>query len=241
MQYPARVMQHTIGAPPIEITLRRTARARRFSLRVGSGDGRVTLSLPLRAREAEAIDFARAHEGWIRAALQKRPAAPVLAFGAQIMVEGEALLITPTSGKAVRVDGAGALLVPDDPARLPTRIAAFLKLRARDRLVAASDFYAAQLGRSVTQISLRDTRSRWGSCSAAGALMYNWRLIMAPPAVLSYVAAHEVAHLAQMNHSPAFWAVVGQLYPNWQAQRAWLKAHGGALQAVRFDAPMGAD
>jgi hypothetical protein len=67
--------------------------------------------------------------------------------------------------------------------------------------------------------------------------MYNWRLIMAPPAVLRYVAAHEVAHLVEMNHSPAFWAVVAQLYPNWQVQRAWLKRHGAGLQAVPFAAP----
>jgi hypothetical protein len=120
---------------------------------------------------------------------------------------------------------------------MPARIAAFLKVRARDRLAAASDHYAAQIGRKVVQISLRDTRSRWGSCTPDGALMYNWRLIMAPPAVLDYVAAHEVAHLIEMNHSPAFWAVVARIYPNWQVQRDWLKRNGAVLQAVRFDAP----
>ncbi len=228
-------MPETIGQPPIEITLRRSARARRFSLRVGQGDGRVTLSLPLRAREAEAMDFARAHEGWIRNALAKVPASPSLALGGQIMVEGTALTIAQGAGRAVRIE-EGRLIVPAEPARIPAKIAAYLKVRARDRLATASDFYAAQLGRRVTQISLRDTRSRWGSCSPEGALMYNWRLIMAPPAVLDYVAAHEVAHLVEMNHSPAFWAVVTRLYPHWQVQRDWLKRHGGALQAVRFDA-----
>jgi predicted metal-dependent hydrolase len=94
------------------------------------------------------------------------------------------------------------------------------------------------LGREVAQIALRDTRSRWGSCSATGRLMFNWRLAMAPPAVLDYVAAHEVAHLVEMNHAPAFWAVVARLCPDWRAQRAWLKAHGGALQAVVFAAPI---
>lgn len=229
-------MSKSIGHPPIEITLRRLARARRFSLRVGQADGQVTLSLPLRAREAEAMDFARAHEGWIRSALARRPVTAPLAYGGQIMVEGIPLIITAGQGRAVQVQ-EGRLLVPGDPARVPARIAAYLKVLARDRLAVASDGYAAQIGRNVGQMSLRDTKSRWGSCSAAGALMYNWRLIMAPPAVLTYVAAHEVAHLLEMNHSPAFWAVVTQLYPDWQIQRAWLKRHGGALQAVQFAAP----
>lgn len=229
-------MQHKIGQPPIDITLRRSARSRRFSLRVGQADGRVLLSLPLRAREGEALDFARAHEGWIRAALAKRPATTPLSLGSQIMVEGAALTIAAGAGRMVRIEG-NQLIVPGDGARIPLRIAAFLKLLARDRLAEATDHYAAQLGRSVAQISLRDTRSRWGSCSPQGALMYNWRLIMAPPAVLRYVAAHEVAHLVEMNHSPAFWAVVAQLYPNWQVQRAWLKRHGAGLQAVPFAAP----
>ena len=181
------------------------------------------------------MEFARAHEGWIRNALAKLPQSPALGLGGQIMVEGVMLTIAQGAGRVVRIED-GQLIVPAEPARVPAKIAAYLKVRARDRLAAASDFYAAQLGRKVSQISLRDTRSRWGSCSPEGALMYNWRLIMAPPAVLDYVAAHEVAHLIEMNHSPAFWAVVARLYPRWQVQRDWLKRHGGALQAVRFDA-----
>jgi len=234
--YLGHLMPDTIGDPPIEITLRRTARARRFSLRVGQSDGRVTLTLPQRAREAEAMSFARAHEGWIRKALAKLPPSPSLVLGGQITLEGQVLTLATGAGRALRVE-AGQLIVPGDPVRVPARIAAFLKVRARDRLAAASDHYAAQIGRKVVQISLRDTRSRWGSCNPDGALMYNWRLIMAPPAVLDYVAAHEVAHLVEMNHSPAFWAVVARLYPNWQVQRDWLKQNGAALQAVRFDAP----
>ena len=118
--------------------------------------------------------------------------------------------------------------------RAATRTAAYLKTLARDRLAAASDDYAAQIGRKVTRLTLRDTRSRWGSCAHDGALMYSWRLIMAPPPVLTYVAAHEVAHMVEMNHSDAFWDVVNQLYPGWQAQRKWLHAHGRDLHAYQF-------
>ncbi len=221
------------GAPPVEITLRRSARSRRFSLRVSQLDGSVTLSMPTRAREAEAMDFARAHESWLRAALARRPALAVVTLGDCIPVEGQMLTLTPGSGRSTRIDGS-SLLIPGDPAQTAARTAAFLKTLARDRLAAASDHYAAQIGRKVSRITLRDTSSRWGSCTQAGALMYSWRLVMAPPPVLTYVAAHEVAHMAQMNHSPAFWSVVARLYPGWQTQRAWLRTQGKHLHAYQF-------
>lgn len=221
------------GLPDVEITLRRSARARRFSLRVSRLDGRVTLSLPLRAREAEAMAFARAQEDWIRDTLAAMPRQAGVGIGAAVPVEGRLLVLTPATGRGVRIDG-DALLVPGDPAQAGVRAGAFLKALARDRLVAASDRYAAQIGRRVTQVTLRDTRSRWGSCAHDGKLMYSWRLVMAPPSVLDYVAAHEVAHMVEMNHSPAYWAVVERLYPGWQAQRKWLHMQGQSLHAYRF-------
>lgn len=221
------------GSPPVEITLRRSARARRFSLRVSRLDGRVTLSLPLRAREAEAMAFAREQEGWIRQTLADMPARSGVTIGTVLPVEGRMLTVASQAGRGVRIAG-DALFVGGDPATAGARAGAFLKALARERLVAASDRYAALIGRQVTQVSLRDTRSRWGSCAHDGKLMYSWRLVMAPPSVLDYVAAHEVAHMEQMNHSPAYWAVVERLYPGWQAQRKWLHSHGQALHAYRF-------
>jgi len=222
------------GPPPVDITLRRSARSKRFSLRVSRLDGRVTLSLPLRAREAEAMAFARSQEGWLRAALARMALPAAVGIGTVLPVEGRMLEIVPGAGRGVRVEGA-ALVVPGDPGLAGARVAGFLKAQARGRLVAASDHYASALGVRFSGVTLRDTRSRWGSCSAAGGLMYSWRLILAPPTVLSYVAAHEVAHLVQMNHSAAFWAVVAQVYPGWQAERGWLHAQGQALHAWRFD------
>lgn len=219
--------------PDLDITLRRSARARRFSLRVSSLDGRVTLSMPVRAREAEAMAFARSQEGWLRQALSRVPQGAVVAMGAEIPFEGAMLRLTPGAGRAIRIED-GHLLVPGDPLQAGARVAAWARARARDRLAVAVDRYAAQVGRKVTQVALRDTRSRWGSCTANGRLMFSWRLIMAPPAALDYVAAHEVAHLVEMNHSPAFWAVVERLYPAWQVQRAWLRRHGSGLHAIRF-------
>jgi predicted metal-dependent hydrolase len=221
------------GFPPVEITLRRSAQSRRFSLRVSQLDGRVTLSMPTRAREGDAMDFARSHEAWVRAALARRPAQATLALGDRIPVEGRLLTLTPGAGRSTRIEG-DSLLLPGAPAQVAARTGAFLKTLARDRLAAASDHYAAQIGRKVTRMTLRDTRSRWGSCAQDGALMYSWRLIMAPPPVLAYVAAHEVAHMVEMNHSAAFWAVVTRLYPGWQAQRRWLQSQGRDLHAFQF-------
>jgi predicted metal-dependent hydrolase len=223
------------GPPPVEVHLKRSARARRFSLRVSRLDGKVTLSLPLRARDGEAMAFLRGHEDWLRQTLQAMPqsAARLVGIGAVLPVEGRALTLAPGTGRGIRVEG-DQLLVPGNPATAGLRVAAWLKVLARDRLAGASTRYAGLVGRSYSTLAIRDTRSRWGSCSPEGRLMYSWRLILAPPAVLDYVAAHEVAHLVELNHSPAYWAVVDRIYPGWQAQRAWLRAEGQTLHRLRF-------
>jgi len=228
-----RLMPKLPGLPPVEITLRRSPRARRFSLRVSRLDGRVTLSLPVGAREAEAMEFARDQEGWIRRALAALPLAATVGLGTILPVEGQGRVLRQGTGRLVRIED-GSLLIPGDPAQAGLRARACLKLLARDRLIAASDRYAGLVGRPYARLTLRDTRSRWGSCAADGSLMYSWRLIMAPPEVLNYVAAHEVAHLAEMNHAPAFWALVARLMPGYAPHRAWLRREGQALHGYRF-------
>jgi predicted metal-dependent hydrolase len=111
----------------------------------------------------------------------------------------------------------------------------FLKALARDRLAQCVARYTAALDVSHKALTLRDTRSRWGSCTSEGRLMFSWRLAMAEPDVLDYVAAHEVAHLVHMDHSPAFWAVVEKLRPDWREARDWLRREGPGLHAIRFD------
>ncbi|MFP4328432.1 MAG: M48 family metallopeptidase [Paracoccaceae bacterium] len=221
------------GNPPIPVLLRRSARARRISLRVSALDGRVTLTLPRGMAEAEALAFARQKEAWLRGHLAGRPDEVAVTHGARVPVEGVPLTVAPAAGPAVRIAG-GQLLVPGPSGRAGPALAGWLKARARDRLAAASDRHAAALGRPYARLTLRDTRSRWGSCSAAGGLNYSWRLILAPPAILDYVAAHEVAHLAEMNHSPAFWAVVERLYGDWRPARRWLHENGAGLHRYRF-------
>ncbi|HAV08374.1 MAG TPA: M48 family peptidase [Rhodobacteraceae bacterium] len=228
--------QHTLpGNPPVEVILRKSARARRISLRVSRLDGRVTLTLPPHASEREALAFAQEKADWLRRQLAARPAETRVGVGYALPVEGQSLLLqSAETGRAPRIEGE-LLLVPGPESRAAARAMAFLKLRARDRLAAASDRYAARLGLSYASLTLRDTRSRWGSCTADGALMYSWRLIMAPPAVLEYVAAHEVAHLAEMNHAPAFWQTVARIHGPYAEPRGWLKRQGHHLHQYRFD------
>jgi predicted metal-dependent hydrolase len=225
-----RVLQ---GQPDIALTLRRSARARRVTLRVSQLDGRVTLTLPKGVPETAALDFAQQKAPWIRKHLADRAQPVAVGLGCDIPVGGELRTIVSGTGRVVRLE-SGALIVPGAQAAIPRRALGFLKATARDRLAAASDHYAARLGRPYSGISIRDTRSRWGSCSGTGRLMYSWRLILAPPEVLDYVVAHEVAHLAQMNHSPAFWAEVAQLFGPYQGPRRWLRTQGGDLHRYRF-------
>lgn len=221
------------GNPPIPLTLRRSARARRISLRISQLDGRVTLTLPKRLPEAEGLAFAESKQEWIRQHLAARGADVIVAPGAELPVGGRMRRVVRRQGRGVRI-GTDEIAVsgPDD--RAGKRIAAHLRTLARDRLAAACDDYAARLGRPYSRLTLRDTRSRWGSCTSDGGLMFSWRLIMTPPEVLGYVAAHEVAHLAQMNHSPAFWAEVTRIYGDYSAPRQWLRDHGGGLHRYRF-------
>jgi hypothetical protein len=226
------------GQADITLTLRRSRAARRFSLRVSRLDGRVTLSLPARAREADAMAFAAGQADWIRRAMGRVADAVVVGIGGAVPVAGRILPVVAVPGlRAARLAEA-AIEVPPDPVngagRAGLRVETLLRELARVRLLAACEAHAARLGRPFASLSLRDTRSRWGSCAQGGRLMFSWRLVMAPPEVLDYVAAHEVAHLAEMNHSPAFWAVVAQLFPGHVRARAWLKREGNALYGYRF-------
>ena len=224
---------HLPGDPPIPLILRRSAQARRISLRISQLDGRVTLTMPKRLAEREALDFARSKEGWIRQHLEARGDDVVVGDGVEIPLGGKMYCVQASKSKRVQITPEG-IFVPFPSERMGKRLAAHLKEIARDRLAGASDDYAALLGRKYTRLSLRDTRSRWGSCTSDGSLMYSWRLVMAPPEVLDYVAAHEVAHLAEMNHSAAFWDGVTRIYGDYAQARGWLRKHGSTLHRYKF-------
>ena len=223
------------GNPDIPLNLRKNARARRLTLRISRIDGSVSLTVPRGVSEREALAFAAEKAHWVREHLSGLDKSVLLGPGTTLSVAGRDYMLRKGSGRR--------LIAYDDHIDLPApvekgrrHLLAWVKEQARAELVRASDHYAAGLGRRYTKLTLRDTRSRWGSCSSAGALMYSWRLVLAPPEILNYVAAHEVAHLAEMNHSPAFWDVVAQLYGPHKAARRWLRTEGPGLHRYVFQA-----
>ncbi|MCP5072494.1 MAG: M48 family metallopeptidase [Rhodobacteraceae bacterium] len=222
-----------IGQPPIAVRLRRSGRARRFSLRISNADGSVSLTLPKRASQSAALAFAVGQEEWLRRNLDKRPQQVEFSYGSSLPVDGVARVLHAGQDRSVRLENEG-LFVPGRESELGPRLRGFLKVVARERMAVASEHYAEKLGQRFGRISVRDTRSRWGSCTAEGNLMYSWRLVMAPRSVQDYVAAHEVCHLVEMNHSTAYWKLVGQVFPGYQKERNWLKTHGAELHRYQF-------
>jgi len=126
-------------------------------------------------------------------------------------------------------EGTKEILIPGDAEFLPRRLTEWLKRRAREDINTLAAEKAAAIGVRIKKISLRDTTSRWGSCSHDGNLSFSWRLILAPPEILDYLVSHEVAHIAQHNHSPAFWNLVERLHPDYKKAGLWLKRHGQGL------------
>lgn len=219
------------GNPPVDILLRRSARARRLSLRVSQIDGRVTMTLPNGVSEQDAKRFAREKSEWISGALARRGESVEVGPGAFLPIEGVSREVTAGAGRSARLL-PGSIMVPES--RAGPAAAALLKHLARDRLFDAVERHAGAVGRTFGRVTLRDTRSRWGSCSSEGNLMFSWRLILAPPNVLDYVAAHEVAHLVHMDHSSNFWGVVATLCEDYTVPRAWLRREGHGLHRYRF-------
>ncbi len=220
------------NAPEIDVELRRSSRARRLSLRVSSLDGRVTLTVPPGTPERVARAFAEEKARWLQAAVDKVRAPVPVVPGAVLPVLGTERRVITGRARAARLDGD---VISAPPGREGVAIRVLLKQLARTRLQGAAQAYADALGRPFGRMTLRDTRSRWGSCSSEGNLMFSWRLILAPPEVLDYVAAHEVAHLQHMDHSPAFWDTCRSLFPDTDTQRRWLRQHGADLHRYRFD------
>lgn len=221
----------------MQVTCRRSARARRMTLRVPRDGGTVVLTLPLHVALSAGAAFAESRLPWLLQAVDRRPLPSIARHGAMMPVAGAPLMLTAADVRVAAVS-EGALLLPTGrPAGAVAQ--AFLKHRAMQALRAACDRHAATLGHGYRALVLRDTRSRWGSCTSDGRLMFSWRLAMAPPAVLDYVAAHEVAHLRHMDHSPRFWATVTELMPDHAPHRAWLRRHGADLMAWRFHDPEG--
>ncbi len=217
-----------LGVP---FAIRVSPRARRIGLRIDPAERLVELVLPPGVPAAQGLRFLATKRGWITARLEALPIqvafsegaiVPVLGIGHRIRRE-----IDAGAPPVSIVDGE--IRVRGDPAHLARRVRDHLVALARSELARRARRAAALIGRNVARVNVRDTKSRWGSCSGRGNLSFSWRLIFAPEPVIDYVVAHEVAHLAEMNHGPRFWRLVESLTPDSTAPRAWLKRHRSRL------------
>ncbi len=222
------------GPPELRVQVKKSKRSRRLSLRVLRATGEIRLSMPQSAPLSEAQDFVHSKEKWIRKHLANAPQSTQVVIGGTVPVYNRMLPILEGRGRRAILKEDG-IYCPPAPAMVGPRVAACLKLAARHALQQATQHYAGLIKRPVHRIALKDTRSRWGSCSSRGNINYSWRLIMCPPEVLEYVAVHEVAHLVEMNHSQKFWNVVEGLMPDYQIHKAWLRRNGESLHQYRFD------
>ena len=186
---------------------------------------------------AQGLAFARTKTDWIAERLEARPVGTPLAPGGVVMLKGEAVTLVATGGAGAarlgRTEDGPAILSGGEGEAFSRRIENWFRRAARDFLVERTDVHLKTLGQKPVKVSIVDTRSRWGSCSPHNrSIRYSWRVIMAPPAVADYLAAHEVAHLVHADHSPAYWSVVTRLIGDHRPHRRWLRDHGAALHAV---------
>ncbi|MBD8891515.1 M48 family metallopeptidase [Roseibium litorale] len=217
----------------LRIRLRPNARAKRYLLRIPADHSGPVLTVPGGGDLARAERFVRQHVDWLLERLEKRGGRVGLIPGSIVPVRGEDHEIR-SSGKLRGLvqqakdpeTGEKILLVPGADDHVPRKVETWLKAAAKADLTAASFSHAQKIGAKINGLTIRDTKSRWGSCASNGKLSFSWRLILAPPDILDYVAAHEVAHLREMNHSARFWALCQQLAPQTPAARQWLKDNG---------------
>ena len=225
-----RALALDLGAP---LTIRVNPRARRLLLRIDAAERAVELVLPRGVPAEHGLRFLRAQRGWIAARLEALPRPVPFVEGAVVPVLGVPHRIRSESDPAappVAIAG-GEIRVRGDLVHLGRRVRDYLVRLARQELARRARLLAARIGKQIARVTVRDTKSRWGSCSAAGCLSFSWRLILAPESVVDYVVAHEVAHLAEMNHGPRFWRVVRSLTADHATPRAWLNRHRNQLLA----------
>ncbi|RMD87368.1 MAG: M48 family peptidase [Alphaproteobacteria bacterium] len=220
---------------PDGVLIRRSKRARHLSLRLDHAARCIRLTAPTAARPAEIAAFLDHHRGWVAAQRAALPPAVRLLPGNLLPLRGRPHRIRHDarwSRQPQAIDGEIRLGGP--PERVAARLARWLRDEARADLAPVAAGFAERLDVTFGRISIRDGRSRWGSCSRRGTLSFSWRLVLAPPGVLRYVAAHEVVHLREMNHGPRFWALLDSLIGDSRAQRRWLRENGAALFAIRL-------
>lgn len=234
-QPPVAPLVALLGDGQVPVMLRRNARARKMILRVDGVSGDFKLTAPPHVSMRELQAFIDDSTAWLEAEHAKVTAVPPISSGdfmpflgeqRRLVFTGEPPRKIAVSDTEIHVGG------PGDQA--PTRLERWLKRQAKIMLTADVTEFAATFGVVFGRVSIGDMKSRWGSCSSSGTLRFSWRLVLAPVDVRRYVAAHEVAHLLEMNHSEAFWCHVARVMPDYQPRRKWLRNEGADLMRLRF-------
>lgn len=212
-------------------------RARRVSLRLDSRTGEVVVTAPSERRLADAVAFARSKSAWIAERLAARPEGTAFSPGGTAPLFGQDLPLVASGGRGAarldQIDGRLSILSGGEGEAFSRRVERLIREEGRKVLQARTDVHLAALGERPVRMSIGDPRSRWGSCSPHNrSIRYSWRVAMAPPEVLDYLAAHEVAHLVHADHSPAYWRVVQRLVGDHRPFRKWLRDHGPRLHAL---------
>ncbi|MDP2120297.1 MAG: SprT family zinc-dependent metalloprotease [Hoeflea sp.] len=229
----------TVNGRALPLIIRENARATRMTLRIEPGGQALKLTIPRGLPAREIDEFLTRHHGWLMTRLARVPDAGPLAQDRMIAIRGVDHRIEMTGklrglAEETEIDGQPTLMVSGSPEHVGRRVSDHLKKVARHELDPMVRHHAATLGKPVRAIAYKDTRSRWGSCTSDGNLSFSWRIAMAPVFVIDYLAAHEVAHLKEMNHGPDFWATCTALCPRTKEAKRWLKQNGSRLFAVTF-------
>lgn len=237
---PVTEREHVVAGRTLPLRIVENERARRLTLRIDAGGQGLRITVPPGLARGEVDRFLSRHQGWLEKRLANTPDRPQVRPGIKIPIRGVPHLVVhePATRGTVSVgrdDVGPTLVVCGDRRYLARRVADFLKREAKREIEPLVARHSASVGRRAKSITYKDTSSRWGSCTAEGSLSFSWRIMMAPPQVINYLVAHEVAHLKEMNHGPKFWKLCTELCPDTKRCKDWLKRNGNALQAIGFD------
>jgi predicted metal-dependent hydrolase len=219
--------------PELEIFLRQNSNSRRITLRISSLDGKITLTGPSNLDFKEFKKFAESKKSWLKSKRKSFENPILVSEETEIPILGITTKIS--SSEVKKPTRIGDVLYVSKQKLASTQVKKYLIEICKIQLDYMCTEFSQRLGSKFNKITLRDTRSRWGSCSSDANLMFSWRLIMAPEDILAYVAAHEVAHLKHMNHSEEFWQTVEYLFGPYKKERNWLKQNGSSLHRFKFE------
>lgn len=228
----------TVGDASLIVRVRRHHASRRYRLRYDAIVGELRLTLPLRQRIGPARAWVTSQTQWIARQVLARPVGGTIVGPGSLLPWGEGRLLIDWRADLPRMPvlDEDRLVLGGPAGSVGPRLKRWLQARARAEFEARTRELASAEGLPLSAVAVGDPRSRWGSCSASGVIRYNWRLILAPDDVRHAIVAHEVAHLAHMNHGPAFHALADRLGgPAIARSKVWLRANGAILHALRFD------